>query len=542
ATSPSFITRTAPFSDAISGYRGPTESMIWLDAQEKIVGIDLLHSEDTAEHVDAVERNMQFLQPFLQRSIHQPPDLRGIDGVSGATLTALAMAEGILLRMEAESGVVVENKRRSLVFSDALKIADVQSVYPNVVRLRTEGLWSIGIDEQSAPVCLCLRTAPLCDDQIGYQGPSDYLVCFSCQDTSNRAEQSGGQSATVEIDDWKQRVQSGRLPVHRIRLLVSKDNSPYVSYLNDDYGFWPMLEGKTLPQIAELNLQEEGIEGVSGATMTSMAAAETMVQVGREVKDMASITSVASPTEAQRVLRSSWASPMILPRFAIADVGMLGGLILLFVFHRASMMRRRMVRVCWLFAVIAVIGLWAGNFVSLALVSGWSVAGIPWRLAPGLSLLAIVAFVVPAFSSGNPYCNHLCPHGASQQLLLPVTRLGFAKRIRNQARWARHFRTLPAVMLVLVYWGLLIWPRLDVSTIEPFQGYLFGIAGFGMIVFVLASLAVSAILPMAHCRMACPTGVLFDYLRMTRSSSRFGTGDRIALAMLVFGITIRCVM
>ena len=57
----------------------------------------------------------------------------------------------------------------------------------------------------------------------------------------------------------------------------SYDNEPYVTYVRDDAYFRSLFNGLELGELSELDLFEHGVEGVSGATMTSMAVADGLV-------------------------------------------------------------------------------------------------------------------------------------------------------------------------------------------------------------------------------------------------------------------------
>ena len=58
----------------------------------------------------------------------------------------------------------------------------------------------------------------------------------------------------------------------------SFENQPYADYPNDDAYFESLFTGRTIAKLADMNLTEEEVEGVSGATMTSMAMAEGIVK------------------------------------------------------------------------------------------------------------------------------------------------------------------------------------------------------------------------------------------------------------------------
>jgi thiamine biosynthesis lipoprotein ApbE/Na+-translocating ferredoxin:NAD+ oxidoreductase RnfG subunit len=102
-----FALRTSPQADNVPGYRGPTECLVGLAPDARtVVGVRLRRSYDTEAYVDQVRRAEGFLKRFVGRNLEE---LAGsdfarekIEGVSGATLTARAVAEGVRRRFETE--------------------------------------------------------------------------------------------------------------------------------------------------------------------------------------------------------------------------------------------------------------------------------------------------------------------------------------------------------------------------------------------------------------------------------------------------------
>ena len=174
-------------------------------------------------------------------------------------------------------------------------------------------------------------------------------------------------------------------------------------------------------------------------------------------------------------------------------------------------------------------GFVSGEMLSQGLMAGWAAGGVPWRNAIGLVALAAVALLGPVFTSKQLYCHHICPHGALQQLL--------AKRLRWQ--WSPSKRLdgflsmLPFVLLLAVFVSVVWAVGLDLNQVEPFDAYLFRVAGIASIVIALVGLVWSLVTPLAYCRFGCPTGALFKMLRFTGSSDHLGTRDWLALAAIV---------
>ena len=477
------VARTLPIANDVIGYRGPTESLLLFNPDLNLTSVTLLQSADTEEHVTAVKAEQAFFQQFESWPWGGPAANTPIDAVSGATLTSMALAEGVLKRIGGE--------RPSLLFNQPITIQEIQNWFPEAVELDAKS--GEARNSSGEIVGSVIRTGPLSDDLSGYQGPTEMLL----------------------------KVSPTRI-VEAIRIRSSFDNEPYVDYVRTEAGFWAIFEGKTVAELSEFDPQAAGVEGVSGATMTSLIVADTLVAATKQVQN----TRTSSKTNS-----TSWLGPI---RWTIADILTISTLILAATLKYAGIYRRRSFRRIWLIWVVIIIGFWAGNLLSMALIAGWSAEGIAWRLAPGLAAITCVAMLGPPLTKGNPYCNHLCPHGAIQQLVRPKPRsLRYRKLTPTLSRMLRR---LPGLTLCAAYVALVLLPTTDLASWEPFHAYLFRIASWSSLAFAFATLAVSAVLPMGYCRFGCPTGRLLDYLKRTASSDRLQVIDAVAVGLLIFAL------
>ena len=484
------VARTSPVADDIVGYRGPTESLIILDLNLNIIAVRMLHSADTEEHVQAMLANEIFFKQFEGWPWGGPGRRTPIDGVSGATLTSLALAKSVLKRMG--------GNRPSLYFPDSLTVDELRDWFPEADAIDDSATASIVLDKAGAPIGRVLRTGPFCDDITGYRGPSELLLKL---DQHNRVE--------------------------KIQLRGSYETEAFQQYMRDEPGFWAIFENQTLGQLAKFDPAANGVEGVSGATMTSIAIADTIVAAARKASTDMVAESAASA--GSRPLQGTRWSPAEIATVVLLALAALSG--------RWHWFGQRWFRRVWLAVVVIVIGFWAGNLVSMALVAGWSAAGIAWQLAPGLAAITMLTFLTPPIMGGNPYCNHLCPHGAMQQLIKP-SRMSW-RRI-HPSRWASSWlQRIAAITLIAAYVALILRPRMDLSSWEPFHAYLFQIAGWGSIGLAIGSLALSSVIPMGYCRYGCPTGSLLSYIRRSARSDRLHAGDVAALCLLVFACYFR---
>jgi NosR/NirI family nitrous oxide reductase transcriptional regulator len=173
------------------------------------------------------------------------------------------------------------------------------------------------------------------------------------------------------------------------------------------------------------------------------------------------------------------------------------------------------------------------DLLSSAMFVGWAQSGFPWRNAVGLICLAAAAMTVPIVFKRNIYCDHLCPHGALQQLLPRRW------KIRTLPRWGvRGLRLIrPVLLTIIVLVPMLGW-SMSLVDLEPFDAYAWRAAGVATVSIAVAGLGLSLFIPMAYCRYGCPTGAVLDYLRRNSRSDRLTAAD--GLAVLLCAIAFVC--
>ncbi len=469
-----FVTQTAPESDDIIGYSGSTNTLIALDARRRIIGLRVLHSGDTSDHLAEVVRDQKFRSQFKDKSSADLAQLK-VDGVSGATLTSSAIAEGVLRRMG-------KSATTSLRFPEAITLAEVQKLEPHAATMRPSKTIEGGNDVLNAAgerIALVTRTAPIADGVVGYKGPSDMLMLWDNAGEKLRA----------------------------LALRKSYDTQEYVDDVTRDPSYLKLFDGMTRQSIAQIDYAKAGIEGVSGATQTSWGIAEAVRT------RTASMRAAASGT----IIRWRW-----------QDVGHLLVLISAFVMAFTSLRGIAWCRHVHHALLVIYAGFISGEMLSQGLLVGWASSAMPWRSAAGLVGMAAVALLAPVFTSKQLYCHHICPHGALQQLL--------AKRLPWQ--WSPSKRvdailsSVPFVLLGFIFLATVSGLRVDLNALEPFDAYLFRIAGLASLLLAGAGLAWSICTPLAYCRYGCPTGALFKMLRFTGTNDHFGLRDWLALLAL----------
>jgi len=478
-----YVVQTAPESNVFLGFSGPTNLVIVFHPDDRIAGIDILESRDTRDHVELIRKDPGFFASWIGLSWAEASGRTRVDGVSGATLTSMAMVQGIQRRLGA---VNVSTK-----FAKPLELKDAASFFQQAVRIEQDkqirSLWH-AFDASQQKCGAILRSSPAADEVIGYQGPTETRIAI-------RAD---GSIAGIAIAD-------------------SFDNEPYVGYVRSDEGYSDLLKKYTIQEWSGLDLKKEGIEGVSGATMTSMAVAQGLVATARQFESE------------QRAIVSNRSQGLSVIGRSVGTVAViLAGLVI----GLTSLRGNAKIRVCFQVLLIAYLGFCNGDLLSLAMFVGWAQSGIPWPNAIGLVMLALAAFALPITMRTNLYCSHLCPHGAVQQLL--------PRRWKWQQPLSAHFRKCllwirPLLLVWVVLVGYLSLP-FSLVDVEPFDAYLWRAAAWPTIVIAVFGIVASFKIPMAYCRFGCATGAVLDYVRRHSRSDRLTRADLFAFVCFVLGV------
>lgn len=478
------VIQTSPQSDHIVGYSGPTNCWIALDSDNQIVSIKIVNSGDTIDHVQAVKDDPDFANAFRGIGFGESKKWQDIDAVSGATLTSYAIVSSVANRMGGDAP--------SLKFEAKPDTANVRSLFPSMSRIEPTdraNVWDVFID--GSKVGSVLSTSPVADQLSGYQGPTMTLVGFDAD----------GKCVGLIVDQ-------------------TYENQPYANYLNDDRSFQKIYVGKTLKEIATMTPEDNEIDGVSGATMTSMCVAEGLPLAAKSA--LQPVENVAT-NAARRPI--SWWADVVTVLLTIVGVT--------FSFGRFGKFKK--LRFAYLLAVIAFLGFINGHMISQASMVGWSKSAIPWSVAPGLVFLSLAALTIPIFTKHQPYCHHICPFGAMQQL----TKKRFGWKVSIPKPIDRVLRWIPFVLLLFVVIAAISRSNFNLASIEPFDGFAFRIAGWATIGVFAIGLIASIFSPMAYCRYGCPTGALLGFLRFRADSHQLGTRDWAALLLVAAALWLR---
>jgi len=478
------VVQTSPDSDHIIGYSGPTNCWIALDSDNRIWSVQIVNSGDTIDPVRAVKEDPNFTSQFHGLGAHESDKWQDIDAVSGATLTSYAIIASVANRM----GGNVSSLRK---FKDDPNIENIRSLFSSATRIAATNRSSVwDVFKENSKVGFVLSTSPFADQLSGYQGPTMTLAGFD----------GDAKCVGLVVDQ-------------------TYENEPYASYLNDDRSFQKIYIGKTLEQIAKLAPEENEIDGVSGATMTSMCVADGL--------PMAALNALQPVNRSAMFARSpiSWWADVVTVLLTIGGI--------MFSFGRFA--KHKKLRFVYLVAVIVFLGFVNGHMISQASIVGWSKNAIPWTVAPGLVFLSLAALAIPMVTKHQPYCHHICPFGAIQQL--SKNRIGWKVSIPKAID--RLLRAIPFVLLLSVIVAALSGSMFNLASLEPFDGFAFRVAGWATIAVFAVGLIASLFSPMAYCRYGCPTGALLGFLRFRADSHRLGSRDWAAMLLVAAAIWLR---
>ncbi|GEP40805.1 FMN-binding protein [Brevifollis gellanilyticus] len=478
-----YVTTTAPESDKIIGYSGPSHCLLVFDMKGLVTGVRLLKSYDTTEHVAEVVADRKFFTQFkaMKPGGEIPEKLHA---VTGATLTSAAITQGVLAKLGRASGT-------SLRFPEEITVEEVTRLEPAAKRLEISkqhpGGWDV-LDEAGKKLAIAVRTSPVADSIVGYKGPTDTLMLLDATGTT----------------------------LKRIAIRKSYETKRYLAYVTGDDYFLNLFNEKTLEKLADIDFKEAKVEGVSGATETSWSVAESLKRRAQNLLE-------AKPSGWLRQIRWRW-----------QDTGhvvvIISALLMAFTHLRGISWMRHLHHLL----LVLYGGFMAGELLSQGLLTGWAAHGTPWKSAPGFLILAAFALLGPVFTSKHLYCHHICAHGALQQLLARRLKV----RWHVSPRLERVLTTLPFVLLALVLVSVVLGWSVDLNSLEPFDAYVFRIAGWATLTIAVVGLIASLFQPLAYCKYGCPTGALFKLLRFTGDGDRLGLKDWLAAGLLALAFLV----
>ena len=97
-----------------------------------------------------------------------------------------------------------------------------------------------------------------------------------------------------------------------------------------------------------------------------------------------------------------------------------------------------------------------------------------------------------------------------------------------------HRRALRLIPPVLLAWCIFVGMTavgFSLVDIEPFDAYVYRVAGWATMMIAVLGLVAGLFVPMAYCRFGCPTGAMLEFLRFNAQSDRWSGRDWIAVGL-----------
>ncbi len=465
------VLQTSPASDQIIGYVGPTNVLVALDNDQRILGFQVLQSADTPSHLAMIPDD--FPTSWYGRTAADLPDDDPI--ISGASLTSEAIAKSITARLL--------NRAAEPWFSGEITLNEVHTLFPGATDFSRDrqGRWWI-IQGNEKPLGVIVLTTDCPTQHTGFQGPTAAMI-----------------GLTVDLQN-----------VVGVKILASRDNEEYVDVVKEELGYVTPFAGKSVESIIADTRPPEFALPVSGSSYT----ANSLVSQIRTTLEW-----VSKPPKANSPIR--WQTRDTLLMIWVACC-----LLVAFTHLRG----KPAVRTALQILCVALGGIFLTVMVSQSMLIGWASHGVPWQSYPGIVLVAAAALLIPIGTGSNPYCHQICPHGAIQNIAFGIT----DKQLTISPKLHKWLSRLPWLVLAVIFALALAGWRGNFASFEVFDSWSTGLTILSIpVILFIVSLVLSPFVRTPYCHYACPTGALLKFA--AGPTHRWLLRDKLAGAAVVCG-------
>ncbi len=267
----------------------------------------------------------------------------------------------------------------------------------------------------------------------------------------------------------------------------------------------------------------DDIDGVSGATLSSEAVAQSIRQAVRGIASVA-IEGAVIPPENQPI------------NFGAPEITLIALFVVSFFLHRIHSRKpiKKYGRLIVMAVGVLVLGFVLNKPLTLANVISLLAGYIPdWRNNLYWFLLLGGIVVVTAIQGKNPYCSWFCPFGATQEFLGMLTgaKAYQPRLIYNKLQWLQRGLSFTAIVL-----GLAL-RQPGAASYEPF-GTLFNLEGsWPQWVLLVLVLFGSLVIYRPFCNYLCPLDPVVSYIGEVRHWVKDLWAKRNAAAQPTSGTT-----
>lgn len=244
----------------------------------------------------------------------------------------------------------------------------------------------------------------------------------------------------------------------------------------------------------------EDVDGISGATYTTVGIVEAIRRAGLDVAEHASALSVPIG-QPQKVA------------FGIPEITLIALFAVGFFAHRQDFKYKKAARWASLITGMLVLGFWFNRPLTISKISQFLLGFFPpWETNLYWYLLIGGILFVFTRDNKNPYCEWFCPFGAAQECLAAV---GGAK-VRSPGRYRSFLKWLQRFLAWLAIVAALYFRNPGVSSYEIF-GTLFKQIGTTVSFLLLGIILIAALfIKRPWCTYLCPLHPVDEFIRLIR--------------------------
>ncbi len=270
-----------------------------------------------------------------------------------------------------------------------------------------------------------------------------------------------------------------------VRYLDSGETPSYIAGIDS----W--LAGLAGVDLAQGPLSLDRLDGMTGATVTSRAALETINLAARRATETAFERAMPPATATGEAGEPDW--------------GLYATAVLLLLFFPVYLSGSEPARLLYQVVALAILGFWLNTLVTEVDLVNLS-QGKAASLAENPQRWLLIGFAaVTALLFGQVWCGYLCPFGALQEL---TSRLGrrLGLRAYPDRPIEQRMRYIKYVLLALVLTGVWLTGEGTWATFDPMQ-HLFGGRLSGWMLWLTGLVLVGALFHYRFwCRYFCPMG------------------------------------
>ncbi len=342
----------------------------------------------------------------------------------------------------------------------SISLEEVKYLFPKAASFSEDALKQVVVSDASGKIIgYIISSKPYSDSLVGFAGPVHFIMGI---DTKNN--------------------------LVGIKLTEHNESPGYIDFITKE-GFFSKLKDMPLSKIIN-----EPIDAVSGASMTTNVIIKALKQKTAEYNK--TIIKTRNQNLKKKIIN--------------------GLSLVVIVFSLLCFFTKtfKKYRILLLVSSVLILGFLNGTLLSMFLLHGWILNGIPLFTQSILALIFILAVLIPLFVNKSFYCDYLCPFGAAQELAGKIIQKKIAVPYRDTLI-IKHLRTIIFNIIIIL---LVIGISFDLTNFEPFSAFVFVSASAVAITLALVFIILSVFFNKPWCYYFCPTGRFLALFRIKKQN------------------------